>query len=373
MVQIQLICPIFFGIVFPVFTLVFIFWFVFLLQDVISRRAYYKSALRSFQESHDHYQQQEVYKAKTDYVKSIFLFNINILEWLAVTMSSTAFVYLNVSIGLICKRKIQFIHSGNTSLSNLTYNNCFKDEYSIFSNSLVYSNIYFMAYSVFLFSLTLIACLCNYLTARYSRKSWIKHNRIPYFITLIILVIIVTHLSTLVCALTLIVRIIHWIVSIIVLAIAIQQSRRLRMVLNWTIVDLEISKNNPRLLKMFKQRNKQLKMIFLVIWLGCFFILISFLIDTVEIGTQFLLQLITEEKINYNSFCTLQKNYIPIHIFEGFSILALLFTFFGLVFALMLYFICGFGTMLVVIWFRIRGKTGYKTHFPNPLRKPLVS
>ena len=356
------------GVTYGLFTLAFIFWFAYLLQDVIKRRNYYKSALK---EINDRCQQEIAYNANTEYVKSKFLFSINIVEWIAAIFASAASVYLSVKSTLVCNQN----HSENHSmiLNNLTVNSN-TDCIMVSSHrdtmlSQTYSILLLLSYNLLLLGLTLVYCLCNYLTARYARKSWIKHNKIPYIITLTVVFIILTQISSLFCFLTLIVRWIHLLALILVLAFGIHQSRKLRMVINWTIVDLEISQNNLNQLNKFKRMNKRLSLFFTVLWIGCICLFILVFIINMRLTIELILQLIYQTDY---SLCNLHNVLIPKYILIPLRVFEIIFSTLGFVLFCLPYVLCGFARMSVMMWFCIRGKTGYQTHFHISLKSPLL-
>ena len=357
-----------------VLTVAFCFWFVYLLQDVINKRACYKAALLRMQEPNDTYQQQVVYNTETCYVLSLYLFIINIAEWVTVTSFVATFVYINVKYGLKCASQMSISNSFNHSTeTNLTFSDCLTLS---LKNSLLNSETHAFlinsGYNLILLSLTLIASLCNYLTARYARMSWIKSNRIPYFIVLVLVIMLVAQISTLFCFLILIVRLIHFVITAIAFAVGIHQYRRLRMVIQWIVVDLEISQTDHNSLIKFKRMNKQFKITFTVLWLGIVFTLISIFVNNFLIGTQLVLQLIFEPN-KYHALCTLHSNYLPKYVFNVSILIINLFSSLGAIFAFSLYTIYGYVAMFVLLRRRIRGETGFRTHYHIKSRTPLVN
>ena len=96
MVELMIAFPVINGIKYVAETIAFIFWFIYLLHDVFKRRARYRSLLKRIQQSNDQYYEEEKYTANTNYVKSIFLFWINIIEWVSSTWIMIEFTYICV-------------------------------------------------------------------------------------------------------------------------------------------------------------------------------------------------------------------------------------------------------------------------------------
>ncbi|KAI6645944.1 hypothetical protein LOD99_13201 [Oopsacas minuta] len=362
------------GLAYIVFLVAFIFWFLYLLHDVIKRRTCYKSALRSIQEYTDQYQQQVVYRAQTEYVKSIFLSSINIVEWIAITSGGAAMIYYCLKNEFICSRKFDESVNSSNPLDHFTnVSDCFKIlSITDILNSHIFSELLLTGYNFFLLSITLVGCLSNYLTARYARKSWITNSKVPYFIALAFVFMLITQISTLFCSLTLIIRCVHCVVSVVALVFAIQQSWRLRMVINWTVVDLEISQNNKRSLIKFKKMSKRLSNLFYLLWIGCFLALITVFMENIKLVIELILQFISEDNHDY-SLCTLHNQYLSTSIAAIFDVFNGILSITGILLIYFPYILSGYIRMSVIIWLRIRGRTGYRTHFPNPLRKPLIS
>ena len=366
------------GITYGLLTLAFIFWFVYLLQDVIKRRSCYRSALKEIDESNDDkYQLEVAYNANTEYVKSKFLFFINIVEWIAGMFAAATSVYLSVRSILVCNQKFPLSQPeiDSTVISNLTVNaSTLRDctVVSSYSDSILaqtYSILLILSYNSLLLVITLVSCLCNYLTARYARKSWIKHNKIPYIITLTVAFIILTQILSLFCFLTLIVRWVHLLVLVLVLAFGIHQSRKLRMVINWTLVDLEISQNDRKLLNKFKRMNKRLSIFFAIFWLGCVCLLLLICSINMRITLELTLQLIYQTDY---SLCNLHNVMIPTYILAPLRCFQIISSMVGFLLVYLPYLLIGFGRMSVMTWLCIKGRTGYQTHFHVHLKAPLL-
>ena len=364
------------GISYTLFTLAFVFWFAYLLQDVIKRRSCCRSALKEINESSDGDQQEIGYSANTEYVKSKFLFSINIIEWIAATFAA-ATTTLYLSSFFFCNQQFPSNDSeiDSTILSNLTVKNASTQDCIMVSSHIdtMLSRTSFMllpsSYNLLLLGLVIVSCLCNYLTARYARKSWIKHDKIPYIITLTVVFITITQISSLFCYLTLIVRWVHFLVLVLVLVFGMHQSRKLRMVINWTVVDLEISRTNLKQLSKFKRMNKRLSIFFAILWIGSISIFLFIFLINMRYTIELTFQLIKQTDF---SLCSLHNVKIPNYIFIPLIVFEIIFCVVGFVLFCLPYVICGFSTMSVMMWFCIRGKTGYRTHFHISLKTPLL-
>ena len=343
------------AVIFFVSTVAFIFWFIYLLQELLSRKAIYKSALKRCNENNSLEQRETVYKANTDYVKTIFLFWINFFEWIAGLYVFVDYMY---SIG----KAYVVYYLENSPIENQVNSGKFVWGTETL-NSYIYTNIMFTWYNFLLLTLTSTACLCNYLTARYARKSWIKHNKIPYIITLTVAFIILTQISSLFCFLRVIVRWIHLLVLILVLAFGIHQSRKLRMVIKWTLVDLEISQNNLKQLNKLKKMILNFRIYITAYWIGCICIFFSVLGANINLTTQIVLQNILAKQHNY-SLCTNESDshlprYIEICLLVVENIACLL----GYFLVYVPYSVFGYYTMSVLIWRRVTGRAEYYTRY----------
>ena len=282
-----IIFPTIFVVLYAVLTIAFCFWFVFLLQAVITKRSCYRTAKFGLQERNDPSQQQVVHDAETCYVLSVSLFSINIIEWVTITLFAAAYIYVIVKYGWECSRHTTANGSFNLSAdTNLSISHCITQSIQTsFVNSKIRNFLVNSGYNLILLSLTLIACLCNYLTARYAKVSWIKSDKIPFYIILVLVIMLLAQLTTLFCFLTLIVRYVHLVITSAALVVAIQQARRLRMVVEWMIVDLEISQTNKTSLQRLRLMSKRLKILFTILFLGVGFLLIA-IGSTVNIRTE---------------------------------------------------------------------------------------
>ena len=351
------IYPITAAVIFIVSTVAFIFWFIYLLQELLSRKAIYKSALKRCNENNSLEQRETVYKANTDYVKTIFLFSINIFEWIEGLYFFVDYMYY-IGIAYV----VHLLE--NSPIENQVNSYVGKFLWSTETlNTYIFKNIMFTGYNFLLLTLTSTACLCNYLTARYARKSWIKHNKIPYIITLTVVFIILTQISSLFCFIRVIVRWIHLLVLILVLAFGIHQSRKLRMVINWTIVDLEISKNNLKQLKKLKSMIFNFRIYITVYWIGCISIFVSILGANIYLTSHIVLQNIFEKQHNYNLCIDKSEYQLPSYIETFLLVVENIACLLGYFVVYVPYTVFGYYSMSVLIWRRVTGRAEYCTRY----------
>ena len=300
MVELIIAFPVINGIKYVAETIAFIFWFIYLLHNVFKRRTYYKSLLKRIQQSNDQYHEQRMYMANTDYVKSIFLFWINIIEWTSSTWVMIEFTY-------ICVEEDAFYFCRTFQNTSKPANNIIPEAVNFKDNFLsLWATGYLKSY------------IFSHLSSRYARKSWITSNKIPYIIILTVIFVIITEISSLFCFLNFFVRCVHFIVLVIVLIFGIKQSRKLRMVINWVVVDLEVSRNSPNLLHTFKQMNRRLRNLLAIFWFGCICIFTSIFTADIRLGVHLVLQIIYEK--NHDYFCPNTKSYIPSYIQTIFTV-----------------------------------------------------
>ena len=135
------------------------------------------------------------------------------------------------------------------------------------------------------------------------------------------------------------------------------------MVINWSIVDLQISGNIYLLQNQIRMKHRFTR-IFKLFFVGYMLVLSSVLTGlTVKLGLIFLEQ---------------QKSPRILDVYkEVYNFLYLIGIIIGQIGAMVIYLpYIGFGlsTMRVILWRLINGKTGYKTHFKNELNinTPLI-
>ena len=349
-------------------TIVFCFWFVYLLDAVRRKWKFYKNALRCLQqENFDSQQQILIYNAKTEFVKNVFLFVMNFIEWLALISSSIAYVINIAEITILgCQE-------GNRVTINITNSSHYLIQIpciiTIVEFRIPFPVFIFISLSHFCTVLSFIlgASLYKYLANRFSQCSWISSAKVPYLISLFILYQVVYQILASFCSFLIIAEFANFFLFTVSILFALKQYRKLLMVINWTIVDLRVSGNNLLLKKQIKSK-KILIQVFTFIWIGSILVLAYQFI-------RFFLLLVLIVSQSYSSFeidislCQDSNMYIPVitDIFYILSIANEILIIIGIVFIYTPYIGYGLSTMFVVLRRLYTGKSAYRTHYRNPL------
>ena len=349
-------------------TVVFCFWFVYLFDAIRRKWKFYKNELRCLQQGTSDVQQQTLaYNAKTELVKNILLFFLNLTEWMAFIFARVGYIY-------------HFIHEifqeGNHHQSVYLIADSFFAVLNITTGTIKlkfsFLSFLFLTNIFFVMSIILVASLCMYLAARIGRKSWIKSNRIPHLIVFFLVCSIINHLLASFCS-SLIVS--HWITVLLVIAsvcIALKQYRKLKMVMGWTIVDLYVCRKKTSMAKQVKIRRRFTRL-FTLIWTGIFLLSLDQFLGTI-IKT---LMLIFRQK-NTTSFdiSLCESIYFLTPTFKDilFALFACKFVLGGVGASFIFISYIGYGlfTMCIMLWRLYRGKTEYKTHYHNEIYAPLI-
>ena len=347
-------------LIYSLYTLVFIFWSIYLIDAVKRKRIYLKRTLRCIQRE-DLYQQTLANNAKTELVKYSFLFCINIVEWFACTFSAILF-------GMDMTMEYNTKTSSINSLSDWEYlTHAIVPITKQFHLNLPHINTLCM-----ILSITLIGSLCMYLAARYAHKSWIKSNSIPYWISFFILSSILTQFLVSLCYTSVIGVWCEAVLLTLCVIFTWKQYRKLSMVMNWSIVDLQVDGRKRLLLKQ-KNMKRRFTRMFTLIWIAVLFFLASSFTETIlqtilvffpfnddssfiDSLSCVILQMSTHDHLN-----TITIYYIE-YSFDSLGILILFIP----------YICCGLVTMCVMLWRLCKGTTGYRTHFHNKLYDPLI-
>ena len=77
-------------IIHSLYTFVFCFWFIYLVDAMKRKRSFYKATLRCVEGESDPHEQMLAYNAKTQLVKFVFLFVLNLVEWVGITLGVTS-------------------------------------------------------------------------------------------------------------------------------------------------------------------------------------------------------------------------------------------------------------------------------------------
>ena len=302
-------------------TLVFCFWFVYLLDAIKSKWKFYRNALRCLpQENFDSQQQIIVYNAKTEFVKNVFLFFINLTEWLGLIFYCALCI-----IDITHEKKKQFYVS--YLLISFT-NNCP------------------------MFSLILLGNLYMYLASRYSQYYWISTYKAPFFINLFILyqvVIQVLLTLSIYFPFVIITECLTLILFTVTALFAIKQYRKLLMVISWTIVDMRVSGNILLTKKQVKMK-RTFTRLSSFIWIGI-------IVEIAHLYMKFLLLILSVPIREYRP--------PDVAVLNGLSTVNKCVGLFGAILIYIQYIGYGLSTMTVVLWRLYTGKSAYRTHFHN--------
>ena len=352
-------------------TIVFCFWFVYLLDAIRRKWKFYKNALRCLQqENFDSHQQILVYNAKTEFVKNVFLFFMNFIEWLALIFICIAYIIYIAQITIDCQEGSTITNNTNSSHYMIQIP-CIITEVVAFRIPFAGRVFVSLADNCAVLSMVLVASLCMYLANRFSQCSWISSDNIPYLISLFILYQVVSQIITSFCSFLIIAQFFNLFLFTVSTLFALKQYRKLLMVINWTIVDLTVSGNNVLLKKQIKMK-RTFTRIFALIWLGISLILayyyiayFLFISGVLIRSSHFLSFDIFPCEISYDpnseifSFITILKGVNKCVLLIGIFLVFIQYT--GL----------GLSNMSVVLWRLYMGKSGYRTHFHNNLYAPL--
>ena len=363
-----LICLVFIAFVCLLITIVFCFWFVYLLDAVRSKWNFYKNTLRCLQqENFDSQQQILIYNAKTEFVKNVFLFVMNFIEWLALISSCIA------SAINIAEITILGCQEGNKVTINITNSSHYPIQISCiitkieFRNPLLVFIFNSLAHFCTVLSFILAASLCKYLANRFSQCSWITSDNIAYLISLFILYLVVYQIIALFCSFLIIAKCFNLFLLTVSTLFALKQYRKLLMVINWTIVDLRVSGNNLLLKKQIKSK-KIFIQAFTFIWIGSILVLTYYLIQLFLLLVLIVSQSYSSSEIDI-SLCQDSHTHIPVvtDIFYILIIANKIILLVGIVVMYTPYIGYGLSTMFVVLRRMYTGTSAYKTHYRNPL------
>ena len=352
--------------IYLLFLTAFLFWFVYLLQAIQQNWNSYKACLRNLDSSTD--SQDTAYKAKTEFVKHVFLFAMNIVELLAITLTFIPCTISPIFIEPNYFNESRLLREVNDTFAH-QLNVLFHQSGKVLSDNV---NVKFMLYintlatNLFVLSLSLFTSLCIYLSSRYAHKSWIESTNIGYYLGITVVSIVIIQLCTLICILTVITRLIHCVIEAILFVLLIKHSRRLKMVVNWTIVDLKISKTKKALCKKLTRMQKSFVRFLSILWIGILFLFLTDILSSVLIVFNIAWDNIYFESSNFN-FCKIRHHPIADDITTTVNLLLFLFFYIGATCIIIPYTVTGLYKMSIVIWRRVKGQTGYKTKFRNPL------
>ena len=348
-------------------TFVFCFWSVYLLDAIHRKWKFYKNELRCLQQGTVDVQQQTLaYNAKTELVKNILLFFLNLTEWLA---------FIIARMGYILYFSHEFSHHvANQSLH--VNSEAFFSVLNITTGTVgieisVYSFL-FLADIFFVLSLVLVACLCMYLAARIARRSWIKSNRIPHLISFFLICCIVNQILASFCLSHIIA---DWFSVLLVASsylIALKQYKKLQMVIGWTIADLNSCRKKASLAKQIKTKRK-FSRLFTLIWAGFFLFALSQLLSSI-MHTMLLIFRQNDTSAIDISLCKRLHFILPVYkyIYDVLFYVKFCLELLGNLFIFIPYVCHGLLTMCIVAWRRCNGKTGFRTRYNYGKDSPLI-
>ena len=255
-------------IAYVLFTVVFCFWFIYLVDAIKRKSSFYKAAIRCMLGKSDLQQQMLAYNAKTQLVKFVMLFILNLIEWAGITL-----VFL-----LVSEKIVQTYHQEfETNYSSIASENDSKFRLPYFDNVCV------------VLSLSIIGSLCMYVSARYAQKSWITSNSIPYWIFFFCFSSIASQILVMICYTNVIGIWCDRMVFTISVIFAWKQYRKLNMVIQWSIVDLSVSKSIE--LKKYIKMKRRFNRIFMAIWIGASCLLVANIFCLIYATTQLILHI----------------------------------------------------------------------------------
>ena len=341
------------GIIFYfLYTIVFYFWFIYLLDAIKRKRRFYKTTSRCAQGESDPHQQMLAYNAKTELIKLYICFCLNLVDWVGITFVATSGILKLLS---------DYQHEFPTNhllpvLGKLT------------------SMLNIMPFDVLflVISLAIIGILCMYLSARYAQKSWITSERIPYWICFFLLSSIITQILVSICYTHIIGLWCDILLVTVSVLFAWKQYRKLNMVIQWSIVDLNVSGNIELLEKQIGMK-RRFNRIFTTILIGVCFLSVAFAIDVICHTIQVIF-LMYNHPFTASLLCDTSYNYPDSSMYAisfGYSIAGFLMLI-GMLIGYISYIGYGLCTMYVVLGRLMKGKTGYRTHFHVDLSRPLI-
>ena len=334
------------------YIIVFWFWFIYLIDAMKRKRGYYKTTLRCIEVESDPHLQMLAYNAKTELVKFVYLFCLNLVDWAGSTTALTLYILQFVWDN---QQKLPTDHS---QLRSGKWLNLYQINVSSFVNLCL------------VISMVIIGNLCMYLSARYAQKSWITSDRIPYWICFFLLSSSTAQVLVNICDTYIIGMWLDNIVVTLSVLFAWKQNRMLNMVIQWSIVDLRVS-GNIELLEKQTRMKRRFNRIFTTIWIGLFFVIVANSIPLIS-QTIHIIQPMGNHSFTDTLICSskFETNYEPMIITLLEETMAII----GCLFIFVPYIGYGLCTMFVILWRLFKGKTGYRTHFHvyDMLTEPLI-
>ena len=166
-------------------------------------------------------EQMLVYNAETEFLKNIFLFFMNIVEWLA-------FIF-NIIIYWSELYQSHIQCSIGSKENNTEYNNdhleipCSLIATEMSYDTFIFTSFLFICDNLIILGLVLIACLCEYLAARYSQVSWIKLTNKIQFFTIFVVYMAAIQFISLFCSIVIIAKWFNTLLLTLSLIMAVRQ------------------------------------------------------------------------------------------------------------------------------------------------------
>ena len=334
-----------------VYTVVFCFWFIYLIDAMNRKRSFYKTTLRCIEREPDPYQQMLVYYAKTELVKFLSLFCLNLVEWIGVTFMVISSILHTVG----------------------DYRQEFAINHTLVAPGEWNSKLYapYVDNTCIIMNMAIMGSMCMYLSARYAQKSWITSNRIPYWICFFLLSSIVTQILVIICYTHIIGEWCDRILMAVSVIFAWKQYRKLNMVIRWSIVDLRVT-GDIEMLEKHVRMKRRFNRIFTTIWIGMSCGLVANFIGLITNTTQFVLHMYNHSFIISFICGAASHSYLDSFTFSFFYLMEVFLITIGCFFIFIPYTGYGLCQMYIILWRLFKGKTGYRTHFHVRLITPLM-
>ena len=348
-------------------TVGFFVWSVHLLVMINRKWKSYKSALRCMQEE-DSPHKLTIYNCRTEFVKMVFLFFMNLIEFSGFFFSFVMHIVTFLFQDVIHKNGSNyFIHE---HLYYISFPNHFNNSNNMLYPVLILPKIYNLCFASVLI---LFACMCMYLSSRYARKSWMNANKIPYLIVIFLLFEVSTQILSLSCTTYIIACWCENFLLIASLVIALKQNKELIMVINWLISDLRTTGDTYLLNRQIKMKQMFTRTVN-ILKVGAILLITSEILYSIAYTLAIILRENTYSSLSYLSLCEKSSFIIP-----HFRLIFLILHWTGFILAtigsctiLIPYIGYGLVKMFIILWRKFGGKTGYRTHFHNDLNVPLT-
>ena len=348
-------------------TLAFCYWFIYIFQAIGHKWNGYKKSLRWIKlEKNDNQHQTRADTFKTELIKNIFLFGINLAEWLTFVCAFIIFYMWNIT-DVLYTHCNNFLNKTDIPPNHSSYILCFITYNEMHPNSIFLRSIHYFGKNLIVLSFVLVSSLCMYLAGRYTHITWIKSTKILHIIGIFSLYLIFTQVIAIFCYLEIFAKWLNTLLFTLSIIISFKEYRKLCMVINWTIVDLSISGNKPnslaRQIKMRKTSNKMFKWVMT----GALILLFGEYMQNLMVTLTLILRNINATSIEI-SLC--ESSRTPTRLIEDithyvtiFSAIAICICAAGMMVMLIPYIVYGISGLCSTLWRLFRGKSSYKTHY----------